>query len=85
MKCKYKSLRYPLTTQPFNCKFELTCNRQKKIKLDRYFIKKMLKICSCRLATESADSVAVLIWGQGSFKSIKTNRKNIQTNIWFTN
>ena len=74
MKCKYKSLRYPLTAQPFNWKFELTCNRQKKIKLDGYFIKKMVKICSCRLATESADSVVVLIWGQNCFKSNKTNR-----------
>ena len=68
MKCKYKSLRYPLTAQPFNCKFEFTYNRQKKIKLYGYFIKKMLKICSCRLATESADSVAILIWGQDCFK-----------------
>ena len=37
-------------------------------------LKKKVKICSCRLATESVDSVAGLIWEQICFKSIKTNR-----------
>jgi hypothetical protein len=56
-----KSLRYPPTAPHIHNKFEFACNRQNKIKLDGYFIKKKVKICSCRLATESADSVAGLI------------------------
>ena len=35
----------------------------------------MVKICSCRLATESADSVAGLIWEQICFKSNKLTEK----------